>query len=525
MSYLLIFVLMSLGIAVPQLTESLGPPALPLIGNLHQLPKSGFHLKLSEWAERYGPLFSLKVGPRTMVVISSPRYVKELLDKRSANYSNRPPSWIADQMLFGGSHAMFMNPSDRWRRARKLYAQLLSEKRCDTSHLALVDAEAIQMLRDFCVEPKQLMNHPRRFSNSIIMSMVFGVRTTTWESKHMVKLYEVMDGISKIFETGASPPEDLIPLFRLLPQNLWGNWKDRAQQVRGLIDSLYHPCISHVISRRSVVGSKGSFADELIDQQEKLQMSRHEINIMCGNMVEGGSDTTATMLQVFLQAMATNRNDFLEAQAEMDAVVGPDRSPVWADYDRLPNVAMLVKEIMRWRPVAPTAFPHATKVDDEIDGMRIPKGATIILNTWGLHHSPLLHASPDTFDKSRYSAWPLPAPQYTNSGEGQRDHYGYGAGRRICPGIHLGERGLWLGVAKILWGFDIKPVRDPNTGNEVPIDTNPATGYHEGFLSAPKDFRADLTVRSEAHRDTIFREFDMAEKQVFANYEDTVEGM
>jgi len=33
------------------------------------------------------------------------------------------------------------------------------------------------------------------------------------------------------------------------------------------------------------------------------------------------------------------------------------------------------------------------------------------------------------------------------------DHYGYGAGRRLCPGIHLAERNLFVGIAKLLWAF------------------------------------------------------------------------
>jgi len=38
-------------------------------------------------------------------------------------------------------------------------------------HVAIVDAEAVQMVRDFIVEPEGHMKHPKRFSNSIIMSL------------------------------------------------------------------------------------------------------------------------------------------------------------------------------------------------------------------------------------------------------------------------------------------------------------------------------------------------------------------
>lgn len=45
------------------------------------------------------------------------------------------------------------------------------ETMCERKHIVLQDAEAVQMLRDFCLSPDQHMLHPKRFSNSIIMSI------------------------------------------------------------------------------------------------------------------------------------------------------------------------------------------------------------------------------------------------------------------------------------------------------------------------------------------------------------------
>jgi hypothetical protein len=38
-------------------------------------------------------------------------------------------------------------------------------------HIEVQNAEAVQMIRDMCVCPDQHMRHPKRFSNSIIMSL------------------------------------------------------------------------------------------------------------------------------------------------------------------------------------------------------------------------------------------------------------------------------------------------------------------------------------------------------------------
>jgi cytochrome P450 len=40
------------------------------------------------------------------------------------------------------------------------------------------------------------------------------------------------------------------------------------------------------------------------------------------------------------------------AQEELDWVVGPDRLPTFDDEERLPYIRAMVKETLRWRPVA-----------------------------------------------------------------------------------------------------------------------------------------------------------------------------
>ena len=40
------------------------------------------------------------------------------------------------------------------------------------------------------------------------------------------------------------------------------------------------------------------------------------------------------------------------AHEELDRVVGPDRLPTFDDEEKLPYIRAMVKETLRWRPVA-----------------------------------------------------------------------------------------------------------------------------------------------------------------------------
>ena len=73
----------------------------------------------------------------------------------------------------------------------------------------------------------------------------------------------------------------------------------------------------------------------------------------------------------------------------------------------------------------------------------LPRGTTIIGNTWGLHMDEERFPDPQEFKPERFKDFPLSAPEYAAmSGDDARDHWGYGYGRRICVGVSW--KFIWL---------------------------------------------------------------------------------
>src|SRR4051794_7957663 len=60
------------------------------------------HLQFQEWAQKYGPIYSLILGTKVMIVLSKDQVIKDLIDKRSAIYSSRPDLYVGGQLLSGG---------------------------------------------------------------------------------------------------------------------------------------------------------------------------------------------------------------------------------------------------------------------------------------------------------------------------------------------------------------------------------------------------------------------------------------
>jgi len=66
------------------------------------------HLQFQKWAQEYGPIYSLMLGTKTMIVLSSDKVVKDLLDKKSANTSARPDLYIGQTLISGGKRMVMM---------------------------------------------------------------------------------------------------------------------------------------------------------------------------------------------------------------------------------------------------------------------------------------------------------------------------------------------------------------------------------------------------------------------------------
>lgn len=169
-----------------------------------------------------------------------------------------------------------------------------------------------------------------------------------------------MEAWFKAMEAGAAPPVDIFPIFKWIPQRFFNNWITRGRNVGIAVDKLYGGLVSHVIQRRSKDGSRQSFLDSFLDQQEKLQLNRNELNFLGGVLLEGGTDSTSSVILTFIHAMIKYPYVQTKAQQEIDSVIGEDRSPLWSDFVKLPYVSQVLKETMRWRPVGPLAFPHAS---------------------------------------------------------------------------------------------------------------------------------------------------------------------
>ncbi|KAK0657820.1 cytochrome P450 [Cercophora newfieldiana] len=486
-----------------------GPPTLPIIGNLHQMPTRDAHLQFEKWAREYGPVYSLILGTKVMVVLSSDQAVKELLDKKSNMYSHRQEMYVGQTLCSGDLRILMMGYTPRWRMCRKLVHTLLNISAAK-SYVPYQILENKQMLYEMLTKPESFLHNIRRYSNALTTTMVFGWRTPTYEDEKMKQLFDGFSEFADLNQTGIAALVDFFPWMRYLPEFMIPVQK-KAREMHKKEKALY---LGHWLKAKedTLNGTiTRCFSEELVQAQKTEGFDDAQASYITGTLLEAGSDTTSSTLYAFVQAMLLYPEVQRKAQEEIDRVVGKDRLPTMEDEPNLQYIRSIVKESLRWMPTTIMgAVPHAVNQDDYYNGYLIPKNAGVVNNVWAIHMDPKRHPDPRRFEPDRYKDdFQSLGDAAASPDASKRDQFTFGAGRRICPGIHVAERSLFLGVSRMIWGFDIKPAKDAN-GKDIIPDQEKLT---QGFVCMPEQFPASITPRDEHRAKIITDEWKAAEEE------------
>jgi len=195
---------------------------------------------------------------------------------------------------------------------------------------------------------------------------------------------------------------------------------------------------------------------------------------------------SSSALATFFLAMTLYPEVFSRLQGEVDHVVGQGRLPSFSDRPYLPYVNAVIKETFRWQTTLPSVIPHVTSEDDVYKGYYIPKGAIIIPDIWQMAHDPDNYHDPLIFKPERFLEVNGRVPELDSR------NFGFGFGRRVCPGKELAESTMFIAIAMTAVVFNVSKAKD-----EFGQDIEPIVEYTSGLISHPKPFKCSLSPRSE----------------------------
>ncbi|KAJ4194430.1 hypothetical protein NW759_016525 [Fusarium solani] len=441
----------------------------------------------------------IRVGLQHIIIVSSGQISREMLDHRAKFYSDRPPSKVGE-ILARNMRSVLMPYGEDLKRIRKTYYKYISASKCD-GYLRIQEGESIATCHDLLTDQHRFMEKISRYSMSVARSFTFGRRMPSCDDQYAKDIKDLMDHFSEVMLPGKFLV-DTFPFLMHLPRPL-KPWMRKIEEFRDweteFILRQYRNAQQDVKQHPSRPSVARDFADDLTESGDRQEL---QAATTCMEILGVGFDTTANSILAFVQACIAYPETVIKAHEELDRVIGRDRYPTWDDEPNLPYIRAMIKEQQRWRSIAPMSndldpfcrFSHFASKEDVVDGYRIPKGSIVRINTWAMHMDPERYPDPENYRPERFLNHELPAATYAASNDvAARDHFSYGNGRRICLGIHVAERSLFLMCSRLLHTFDILPALDSD-GKPIPVDTSK---YFSGLISGPESYQARFVLRSK----------------------------
>ncbi|TFY66046.1 hypothetical protein EVG20_g5047 [Dentipellis fragilis] len=457
-----------------------GPAGLPILGNFLSLPAEQQWVTFANWSKALqSDLISVWNFGHLTLVLNSKKLAKELYERRSAKYSDRP-AFVIFQLTGWDFNAAFLPYSDKWRARRRLLHATLHERAAQEYH-PLQRAKAYGLLCKLHSDPENFESHITSLAGDVAIAVAYGKVGDKRQSDEFIRqARETMEILSKT----ALPHSVIInslPFLRHLPGWLPGfGFQTLAQQCRRLITDMQN--VPWAVVERGMAENTvtPSMASKMIENLEKAEIGPDSVQAAkdaCAVTFAAGADTTVSAMTTAVLGLLLYPENQHRAQQEIDRVVGRNRLPTYEDRSSLPYVEAVYREALRWHPVLPLSVVRAAFEDDVYDGYFIPKGTSLVANVWAMTRDPDEYPDPESFKPERFIK-----PDGMLNSDDMR--YVFGFGRRLCSGQHLADATVWMGIASVLAVFRLVPEKDED-GHEVPVEVEYTICSRKGRLKPP----------------------------------------
>ncbi|KAF5344959.1 hypothetical protein D9757_014579 [Collybiopsis confluens] len=435
-----------------------GPPGLPILGNLLQLgAATPLWFTFDKWKHEHGPIVHLNMAGQHIIVLNSKAAATELLEHRSAIYSDRPKNIVAEYI--GSLMALpFARYGKLWQSMRRASHAVLNA-RVSTQYQPVQIDEAVILAHALLNDPSTSWLTKIDRSASTIISVVYGRNSKSLSSEKLeaaqiqtqpVKsdaepirsfretsdALETLSNIAHRFTSAVYPGAylvDILPILDYLPARV-AKWKRDAKRDFTRVSEIFEKYFDEAV-RNDV--QQSTLCTSLAKEKIAAGLTSVEKAWVAGTISVAALSTTSTTLAFFLYAMILHPNVQEKAHLELDRVVGRSRNPTFADMAHLPYVRAIVKEILRWQPAIPLAVPHVAMEDDWYEGYLIPKGTSCIPNVWSINRDKEQYGpDADQFRPERFLK-KKPDKDQSEGGyvlreeyESNDGHCAYGFGRR-----------------------------------------------------------------------------------------------
>ncbi|KAL0382334.1 UNVERIFIED_CONTAM: putative (S)-N-methylcoclaurine 3'-hydroxylase isozyme 2 [Sesamum calycinum] len=383
-----------------------GPFPWPVIGNFLQVRENP-HIKLSRMARNYGPIMSLRVGARLVVVGSSVKAAVEILKTHDRVLSGRHLSYTQPASCPKINHywiGFARECNDQWKHLRSICRAGLFSVKAIERQVEIREKNVVNMVKFLNEREGQLVN-----MSEVIYNLVFNTMYNILLSR------DVIWGMQK--------------KVRKITEKMFVMWQDIVRERRD--------------QRSKGVRAQEDFLDSLLE----IGLSDNHINYLLLELLLAGTDTTTLTIIWALADLIKNKNALSKLRDELTRRIG-DKTIQESELMDLPYLQACIKESIRLHPPVPFLLPRRATQSSKVMDYIVPKGSRVIINTWAMARDPSIWDAPSSFIPERFldSSMDFRGNDF--------EYVPFGSGRRMCPGWPMAARNVPYVVASLIHSFN-----------------------------------------------------------------------
>ncbi|XP_012925394.1 cytochrome P450 2E1 isoform X1 [Heterocephalus glaber] len=460
-----------------------GPFPLPIIGNLLQVDIKDIPKSFTKLAKRYGPVFTLHLGSRRIVVLHGYKAVKEVLLNHKNEFSGRGEIPVFQEYKDKG---IIFNNGPTWKDVRRFSLSILRDYGMGKQgNEARIQKEAGFLLQELRKTQGQPFNPTFLIGCApcnVIADILFHSRFD-YKDKTCLRLMRLFN---EDFYLLSTPWLQFYNYFsdylcympgshRKVMKNLSEIKAYALERAKEHLQSLDPNCPRDVTDCLLAEMEKENQSGEL------SMYTMENISVTLADLFFAGTETTSTTLRYGLLILMKYPEVEEKLHEEIDRVIGPTRIPAVKDRLEMPYMDAVVHEIQRFINLVPSNLPHEATRDTMFQGYLIPKGTVVIPTLDSVLYDDQEFPDPEKFKPEHF---------LNESGKFKYSDYfkAFSAGKRVCVGEGLARMEVFLLLTAILQHFNLKSLVEPKD-----IDLKPIT---VGFGNIPPHYKLCLIPRS-----------------------------
>lgn len=387
---------------------------------------------LSEAHLRCGPNLRMQCGPFSVVSITHPEHVSQVLKTHSENFTKNTPGYKGMRDYLGRGLLTHQGGKD-WKKNSKLLRPLFWHSRLEGATTNITNW--VNTYKDELVVAAKnqqnidLSNYFRRLTLSILCDLMFG-----FKDKHHI--LQASNDIDTCIHTAFAKLYD--PFFLLNPKNILiaQEFRKARQRLREFSITL----LEHKADNEQDPTLKPYMNDVLKAANTEQNQCKDEII----TLLQAGHETSATALNaLFLRILQSK-----PLQSEIYHAVDTLQSDQRYDVSRLDILNQVIWESLRFDP-STWAFDRYVENDFQFnETLRVRRGEFVVVSPYVIHRYFSDFSDPTNFN---------PKLNFADTKALKSRHYiPFSLGPRLCPGAHMAHLEIRETIIGIFKDFEFQ---------------------------------------------------------------------